>query len=161
MAFDYWNKGQTDTMKNTNHLEDFKINVKFKLSALWAAVMFCYIYGDYFSLYVPGKIEGFIRGEAMLDSPLKLFAASLLMTIPALMIFLSIALKPKICKRLNILFGIVYSAIMILIAITSIAPWWTFYVFLAIVESCITSLVVWYAWTWPKQNITTELKDIV
>ncbi len=147
-------------MKNTNHLEDFKINVKFKLSALWTAVMFCYIYGDYFSLYVPKKIEGFISGETMLDSPLKLFAASILMTIPSLMIFLSLALKPKIGKWLNILFGTIYSAIMILIAITSIAPWWTFYVFLAIVESCITLLIVWYAWRWPKQNITTELKDL-
>ena len=139
-------------MKNTNHLEDFKINVKFKLSALWTAVMFCYIYGDYFSFYVPKKIEGFISGETMLDSPIKLFAASVLMTIPSLMIFLSIALKPKTNKWLNILWGTIYSGIMILIAITSIAPWWTFYVFLAIVESCITLLIVWYAWRWPKQT---------
>ena len=147
-------------MKNTNHLEDFKINVKLILSALWTAVMFCYIYGDYFSLYVPKKIEEFISGETMLDSPLKLFAASILMTIPSLMIFLSLALKPIIGKWLNIFFGTIYSAIMILIAITSIAPWWTFYVFLAIVESCITLLIVWYAWRWPKQNITSELKDL-
>lgn len=147
-------------MKNTNHLEDFKINVKLILSALWTAVMFCYIYGDYFSLYVPKKIEEFISGETMLDSPLKLFAASILMTIPSLMIFLSLALKPITGKWLNILFGTIYSAIMILIAITSIAPWWTFYVFLAIVESCITLLIVWYAWRWPKQNITSELKDL-
>jgi len=27
-------------------LDDIKIHVKVKLSALWAAVMFCYIYGD-------------------------------------------------------------------------------------------------------------------
>lgn len=139
-------------MKNTNHLEDFKVNVKFKLSALWTAVMFCYIYGDYFSLYVPKKIEGFINGETMLDSPLKLFAAAILMTIPSLMIFLSLSLKPKISKWSNIFFGTIYTAIMILIAITSIAPWWTFYVFLAIVESCITLLIVWYAWRWPKQD---------
>ena len=148
-------------MSNGIDLEDFKINVKFKLSALWTAVMFCYIYGDYFSIYVPKKIEGFINGDTMLDSPLKLFAASVLMVIPSLMVFLSLVSKPKINKWLNIVFGAIYTAIMLLIAFTSIAPWWTFYVFLAIVESCITSLVVWYAWTWPKQKITTELKDIV
>jgi hypothetical protein len=148
-------------MSNGIDLEDFKINVKFKLSALWTAVMFCYIYGDYFSFYVPKKIEGFINGDTMLDSPLKLFAASVLMVIPSLMVFLSLVSKPKINKWLNIVFGAIYTAIMLLIAFTSIAPWWTFYVFLAIVESCITSLVVWYAWTWPKQKITTELKDIV
>jgi len=135
-----------------NQLEDFKINVKFKLSALWSAVMFCYVYGDYFSFYVPKKIEDFISGETMLDSPQKLFAASILMAVPSLMVFLSLALKPKINKWLNIILGIIYTAIMLLIAVTTIAPWWTFYVFLAILESCITSLVIWYAWKWPKQK---------
>ena len=156
MAFDYRRKAQTDIMNNIKHLEDFKINVKFKLSALWTAVMFCYIYGDYFSLYVPTCIAGFISGETMLDSPIKLFAASMLMAIPALMIFLSLALKPQLSKWLNILFGTIYTAIMLLIAITSIAPWWTFYVFLALVESCITLLIVWYAWKWPERNSTPE-----
>ena len=136
---------------NTSDLEDFKVNVKIKLSALWASVMFCYIYGDYFSLYVPKKIEEFINVETLLDSPIKLFAASILMAIPALMVFLSIALKPKMNRWLNIIFGTIYTAIMILIAITSIAPWWTFSVFLAIVEIGITSLIVWYAWKWRKQ----------
>jgi hypothetical protein len=105
---------------------------------------------------VPKKIEGFINGDTMLDNPQKLFAASVLMAIPSLMIFLSLVSKPKINKWLNIVFGVIYTAIMILIAITSIAPWWTFYVFLAIVESCITSLVVWYSWTWPKQLFTVK-----
>jgi len=40
---------------------------------------------------------------------------------------------------------------MILIAITSISAWHTFYVFLAILESLITLLIVWYAWKWPKK----------
>jgi hypothetical protein len=131
-------------------LEDFKINVKIKLSALWASVMFCYLYGDYFSFYVPKQVEKFTNGKTLLDSPEKLFAASILMTAPALMVFLSMALKPTMSRWLNIIFGIIYTAIMLLIAAKSIAPWWTFYVFLAIVESGITSLIVWYAWTWPK-----------
>ncbi|MFT5299050.1 MAG: hypothetical protein ACI9YH_005102, partial [Colwellia sp.] len=39
---------------NTEVYEDFKINVKLKISALWVAVMFCYVYGDYIQIYVPG-----------------------------------------------------------------------------------------------------------
>ena len=31
-------------------LQDFKVNVKIQLSTLWTAVMFLYIYGDYFEL---------------------------------------------------------------------------------------------------------------
>ncbi|WP_166922155.1 DUF6326 family protein [Flavobacterium poyangense] len=135
---------------NSGKFADFEINIKIKLSAMWSSIMFCYIYGDYFSLYVPGKVQDFISGETLLDSPVKLFAAALLMTIPALMIFLSVVLKPKINRGLNIVFGVLYTAIMVLIAVTTIAPWWTFYVFLAVVESCITALIVWYAYKWPR-----------
>jgi len=134
-------------------LEDYKINMKLKLSVLWTAVMFCYIYGDYFELYVPKKVEGLISGANMLDSPTKLFLASILLAIPALMICLSILLKPGINKWLNIIFGILYTSMMILIAINSISAWYTFYVFLAILESLITLLIVWYAWKWPKKML--------
>lgn len=137
---------------STNGFEDFKINVKIKLSLLWASVTLCYLYGDYFELYVPKKVTGLLDGENLLDSPMKLFLASALLAIPALMVFLSITLKPKINRWLNIIFGIFFTAIMVLIAFTSISPWRTFYVFLAIVESIITSLIVWYAWKWPRQN---------
>lgn len=35
-------------MKSTGiALDDIKIHVKIRISALWASVMFCYIYGDY------------------------------------------------------------------------------------------------------------------
>lgn len=135
---------------STSGFEDFKINVKIKLSLLWTSVTLCYLYGDYFELYVPQKTQGLLNGVNMLDSPMKLFAASLLLVIPALMVFLSIILKSSINRRLNIILGLFYTAIMILIALTSITPWRIFYVFLAIVESCITSLIVWYAWKWAK-----------
>lgn len=137
-------------MNNTNELEDFKINIKIKLSALWTSLMFCYIYGDYFELYVPQKTQGLVDGMNILNSPMKLFGASVLLAIPALMIFLSIVLKPKINRWLNIAFGIFFTALMLLIATSSLTPWRTFYVFLALMESGITSLVVWYAWRWPQ-----------
>ncbi|MBL0118797.1 MAG: hypothetical protein IPP89_07390 [Saprospiraceae bacterium] len=133
--------------------ENLQVNIKIKLSALWTSVTLCYLYGDYFELYVPNKTQGLVDGTNLLDSPMKLFSASVLLAIPALMVFLSIILKPKINRQLNIVFGIFYTAIMILIAITSITPWRTFYVFLAIVESVITSLIVFYAWKWPKISI--------
>jgi MFS-type transporter involved in bile tolerance (Atg22 family) len=134
-----------------NQLENFKVPVKIKLAALWCSVMFCYVYGDYFSLYVPNKVQDFINGRTLLDSPLKLFAASILMVIPALMIFLSVAMKPQLNRWLNILFGSIYTVIMLLIAISSIAPWWSFYVFLAMVEMAFTTTIVVYAWRWPKR----------
>jgi hypothetical protein len=133
-------------------LENSSVNIKIKLSALWASVTFLYIYGDYFELYVPGKVQGIINGNSMLDSPVKLFLASLLLAIPSLMICLSILLKPLLNKWLNIVCGMFFTAIMLLIAVTSISEWRVFYVFYAIIESILTSLIVWTAFKWPKKT---------
>lgn len=131
-------------------LEDPKINVRLKLAALWTAVSLCYLYGDYFELYTPGKVESLQNGENVLNSPLTLFLASVIMVIPPLMIVLSLVLKPKASRWLNILVGGLFTAMMILIAIGSLVPWFAFYVFLAAVESLLTFLAVRTAWNWPK-----------
>ncbi len=139
-------------INNKTTLADFNINIKIKLAFLWSSVTFLYIYGDYFELYVPKKIAGIIDGTSMLDSPMKLFLASLLLAIPAFMICLSIILKPLSNKWLNIVFGIFFTAIMLLIAVTSISEWRAFYVFYAILESILTALITWTAFNWPKQT---------
>lgn len=136
-------------------LEDFKINIKIKLSFLWASVTFLYLYGDYFELYIPGKTASLIDENSLLDSPVKLFSASLLLAIPSVMICFSILAKPRLSKLLNIIFGLFFTAIMLLIAITSISEWRAFYVFYAILESILTSVIVWKAFNWPKQTDLT------
>jgi Family of unknown function (DUF6326) len=140
------------TLNKTNlgDFEDIKVNIKIKLSALWTSVTLCYLYGDYFELYVPKKVEDLISGDNLLNSPMNLLAASALLAIPAVMVCLSILLKPKINRWLNIIFGLFFTAIMLLIASDSLTEWRAFYLFLAIVESILTSLIVWYAWNWPK-----------
>ena len=132
-------------------LQDFSINIKLKLAALWTSVTLCYLYGDYFELYVPEKTKGLVTGDNLLNSPLNLFLAAFMLAIPAVMVFLSIALKPAFNKWLNIFLGSFYTLIMLLIAVTSIAPWRAFYVFLAIVESILTTMIVWYSVKWPKE----------
>ena len=135
----------------SNTLEDYKINIKIKLSILWASVTLFYLYGDYFELYIPQKTQGLVTGDNLLDSPTNLFLAALLLAIPAVMVVLSILLKPTINRILNIVFGLFFTALMLLIAFTSMEPWRTFYVFYAILESIITGVIVWYAFKWPKK----------
>ncbi len=135
-----------------NMLENQKINIKIKLSVLWASVTFCYLYGDYFELYTPNKVSSLITGENVLDSPTKLLIASIILVIPSVMVAASIILKPKINRILNILFGTIFTLMMILIGVNSMTEWYSFYVFLAFSESIITFLIVWYAWNWPKEK---------
>ncbi|SHF42578.1 DUF6326 family protein [Chryseobacterium sp. OV279] len=137
-------------MNNSTPFEDIKVNVKVILSGLWAAVTLCYLYGDYFELYVPDKAKGLVEGTNLLDTPLKLFMAAVLLSLPAVMVFLSLILKPRINRVLNIVLGIFFTAVMLLIAVTSLSLWRAFYVFLALLESLITLLIVWYAWRWKR-----------
>jgi hypothetical protein len=63
------------------------------------------------------------------------------------MIFLSVALKPNLSRWLNIIFGVLYTVIIL------ITMWdWAFSIFRGIIEVILTALIVWYAWKWPKQE---------
>ena len=133
-------------------LKDFEINIKIKLAGLWTATTFCYLYGDYFELYTPGKIDSLITGQNVLGSPMILLIASLILTIPPLMIAFSLILNAKMNRLLNIISGSLFTLMMILIAIGSLTAWYSFYVFLALVEATFTFIIVLYAIKWPKSN---------
>jgi hypothetical protein len=138
--------------KTARILEDVKINVKIKLSALWVAVMLCYLYGDFIGFYKPGFIEEIVAGEVMgmQTSQVMLLGIAVLMAIPTVMVFLSLTLKAKANRWANIILGIVYTGVML---ITMLLPGvWAYYIFLGIVEVVLTALIVWYAWKWPKQE---------
>lgn len=133
-------------------LENSTVNIKIKLASLWTSVTFCYLYGDYFELYTPDKVNSLITGNNIMDSPVKLLIASIILAIPSVMVAVSIFLKPKINRILNILFGTLFTLMMVFIGIMSTNEWYLFYIFLAFLESIITALIVWYAWKWPKEE---------
>lgn len=130
-----------------SQLTDFQIHTKLKLSLLWASTMFCYIYCDYFELYVPGKLQGMLQGDGFMAQQGSLVGASIVLAIPSLLVFLSVALSPRVSRALNVIFGVVYTLMMVLLAFKA---GWYFYKGFASLEALLTALVVWYAWTWPK-----------
>jgi hypothetical protein len=91
-----------------NVLED--IRVKMKLAALWASFMFLYIYVDYFHLYMPGSIRDIQARKVFVFDITQVFLLTALasVTIPALMIFLSVALSAKVNRWTNIIVAAVY-----------------------------------------------------
>ncbi len=137
--------------KTTRILEDLKVNVKIKLSALWVVVMIFYIYADFFSLYRPGMIEKMISGlmGPFPVTQVSLLIASILTAIPAVMIFLSLTLKPKANRWANITLGILYTVVGIG---NLIGETWAYYISYGIVEMVLTLLIVFYALKWPKQE---------
>jgi len=133
---------------NTTALKDTVVSVKPKLAALWVAVMVSYIYNDFFSLFWPGELEHVIDGYMgpFLTSQTSVLSAMILMTIPTLMIFLSLVLPARANRWTNIILGILYT----LVAIPNvIGESRGFYLVGNAVQAVFLILIVRYAWTWP------------
>lgn len=132
-------------------LEELKINVKVKLSALWVAIMLLYIYADILSLFKPGQIQEMLEGR-MGPFPAtqgSLLTAAIMMIFPAVMVFLSLTLKSKFNYWANIVMGVLY----MLVSISNlIGETWIYYLLFGAVEIVCALLIISLAWKWPKQK---------
>lgn len=131
-----------------NDLEDERVSVKLKLAALWASLMFLYIYVDYFHLYMPGSIEDLLSGKVFVFEITQVFLLAGLasVTIPALMIFLSVGLPAKISRWTNIIVATVYIPYTLF---NLAGEAWLHMIFGAAVEVVLLLLIIRYAWKWP------------
>ena len=120
-----------------------------KLAALWASFMFLYIYVDYFALYMPGKIRDILAGKVFVFDITQVFLLTALasVTIPALMIFLSVALSAKVNRWTNIIVAAVYIPYTLF---NLAGEAWMHMVFGAVVEVVLLLLIILYAWKWPR-----------
>lgn len=137
--------------RSTIPLQDFTAPVQLKLSALWASVLCCYLYGDFFSLFQPGKLQHMLEGQiAPLGAVTQgvLLGVTISMAIPSLMIFLSLVLRPVVNRWTNIVVGVLYT----LFVLATMSGAWAFYLFLGTLDMMLTGLVVWFAWTWPRRD---------
>ncbi len=132
-----------------NALEDIKVSVKLKLASLWASLMFLIIYLDYFHLYMPSKIADIQTGRVFVFDITQgfLLAALALVTIPALMIFLSVALSAQVNRWANIIIAVV-NIPCILFNLAGEA--WIHMVVGAVVQVVLLCLIIRYAWKWPR-----------
>jgi hypothetical protein len=131
-------------------LERFRAPTNIKLALLWASLMFLYIYNDYFGLYSPGKIASIGAGRIgpfEANEP-AMVIFSVLLAIPALMIFLSAVLPPTANVWLNVLLGLVYTAVEVLTLIGSRLS----YQIVVSLEIAVTLSIIWFALRWPKQG---------
>ena len=131
-------------------LQEFRVPVQLKLSLLWTATMFCYVYGDYFAMYIPGKLASIQSGSMGPLGPVTqgvLLGTGIMMAIPALMTALSLLLKPGLNRAANIVLGLAYAVIMVLAAGSSS---WNFYRLFGVIEIALTLAIAWQAWCWPR-----------
>lgn len=113
--------------------------------------MFLYVYVDYFHLYMPGSLEQISAGKVFTFEISQSFLLTVLatVTIPALMIFLSLALPAKVNRHTNIIAPTIYIPYTLF---NLIGGAWMHMVLGAIVEVALLSLVICYSWGWPKEE---------
>lgn len=136
-------------MKTQHALEDIQVSVKLKLAILWASFMFLYIYVDYFHLFMPGALKDLLASKVFVFEITQgfLLAALASVTIPALMIFLSVALPAKANRFINIIVATVYIPFTLF---NLVGEAWMHMVFGAVVEVVLLFLIIQYAWKWPR-----------
>lgn len=136
-------------MNKQKTIEEFEVSVKLKLASLWTSFMFLYTYVDYFHLYMPGSLKDILAGKVFVFdiSQLFLVIAMIFVAIPTLMIFLSVTLPAKVNRWTNITVATVFTPYMLFNLAGE--AWGHMYV-AAAVEVGLLSLIIRYAWNWPR-----------
>ena len=132
-------------------LEELRIPTQVKLAFMWATVMFIYIYVDIIGFYQPGLIEDILVGKAWVFeiTDIWMLLSLMLMTVPTLMVLLSLALPAKPNRYANIGLG----SFHVLLALgTAMGEVHAYYVFGSAVEIVFLSLILWVAWKWPRAS---------
>ena len=142
------------TEQTASMLEDRRVNVKVKLALLWAALMFFYIYNDIFSLFQPGHVAELVGGQlgGVQFTQTVLFGATVLMAFPSFMILLSLTLKARINRVVNIVVAILHIFVLLGTQFVGEGETWLYYRFYELLEAVFLVLIIWTAWKWP----TTE-----
>ena len=123
---------------------------KAKLSTLWIFVLFNVIFRDIHELFRPGLLEqmmaGSVNGVQVTDQALLL--AGILIEIPIAMVLLSWIFEYRVNRLANIIMGVF---MIVSVVINNTAPDLD-NIFFAAIEVVALSLIIWYAWKWPKQE---------
>jgi hypothetical protein len=128
--------------------QDYWINPRLKIAALWTAMLFIFAYVDLFGLFrsdvradiEAGKIAAFTIGQAYL------LGVTVYVLVPSLMVFLSLALPVRATRTANMLLAVLYA---VTVAGSAVGEW-SYFVLGSLAEAVLLAGVVYYAWTWPQ-----------
>jgi hypothetical protein len=129
-------------------------DIRVRLSVLWLFATLNYIYADvFFCIDVLGSGKG---GPGVPHfSPGAWLGIAILMEIPMAMVLLSRILKPRANRWANIVAGIIETAAVLLtsfiLPILHLMGTSSYYLFFGAIEVVCTSLIVGYAWRWPRE----------
>lgn len=142
----------------TRPLDDSRIPVRTKLAAAWTSFMFLYIYVDYYHLYRPGILDDIAAGIVFeFDiSPALMTGFLALVSVPALMVVLSMALPARVSRVVNLVAASLYIPVTVFNAVGESWEWAAFYALSIGLELLLLAFILRSAWTWPRVPVDAD-----
>ena len=133
-------------------LENRQVPVQAKLAAAWTSFMFLYIYVDHLGLYKPGAVDGILNGLIWkFDVSATLLTIILVsVSIPALMVVLSMTLPARANRATNLVVATLYIPFSVFNAAGATWEWAAFYGLSIGIEVLLLAFILRSAWTWPR-----------
>ena len=133
-------------------LENRQVPVQAKLAAAWTSFMFLYIYVDHLGLYKPGHVDGILNGLIWkFDVSATLLTIILVsVSIPALMVVLSMTLPARANRATNLVVATLYIPVSMYNAAGEPRTYSYFYGLSIGLEVLLLAFILRAAWTWPR-----------
>lgn len=135
-----------------NLLDRGPIPVQAKLAAAWTSFMFLYVYVDILNFYKPGVVDGILDGLVwrfdISSTLLTIFLVSV--SIPALMVVLSMTLPARVNRATNLVVASLLIPYSIFNAAGATWEWAAFYGISIGIEVLLLAFILRSAWTWPR-----------
>ena len=121
---------------------------KIKLSALWVSVMLTYFLGDVLRIF-SGDFDRYMETDGYQFSGEMYLGIAVIMLIPVVMVTLSVFLKHKANRRLNI----IAAAFMFVFNAIGLPSYDSAYdMFLIAVSLVFNVVIIWNAWKWVEET---------
>lgn len=142
----------------TRQYRDTPIDVKIMLSALWIAMLFLFAYVDIFGFYradvLDAALEGKVASTSFTVNQMFLTFTLVYVLLPIMMVVLSLLLRPRVNRIVNIVVSLLY---MISIIVSCIGEEWTYYILGSLIEAVLLVAIARSAWKWPPPEIAPAL----
>ncbi|HEY5011181.1 MAG TPA: DUF6326 family protein [Acidimicrobiia bacterium] len=147
-----------NTTTKVGQYQDTKIDVKLVLSALWIAMLIMFAYVDIFGFFradiLRAALDGKVAAMGITIDQVFLVFTTVYVLIPTLMVFLSLVLRPRVNRIVNIVVALVYAVSIIALCI---GETWVYYLLGSAVEVVLLVAIVRTAWTWPRTQVAPSL----
>ena len=145
------------TTRSTREYRDTPVDVKPVLCALWIAMLFVFAYVDIFGFYRADVLDAALHGQvattAFTVNQMFLTFTLIYILLPTLMVVLSLLLKPRVNRIINIVVSLLY---MISIIVSCIGEKWAYYILGSLIEVILLVAIARTAWR-PPPRIASSL----